>query len=314
MAPNGHLERRAFLARVPGIVAGSALVLGQTHDGRADPPGRAALLPTIQMGGHRVTRLIAGCNPILGYSYMGPVMDLHMREYFTPERIGEFLTACEREGLNTHQFSNPEKMAPVFRRLREQGSKMQFICLHAGGPDQMPAKQVVEDTRSIAIVHHGGVTDRLFQEGKSGQVHDFVKQVHDAGVMAGVSAHNPDCIKRVADEGWEVDLFMACFYHITRTPEELKAMPPVVTAQIGRPFFAADPARMTAVLRQVKTPCLGFKILAAGRSCDSEGAVRRAFQFAFANLKPTDGVIVGMYPQYHDQIRQNSDLTREYGA
>ena len=43
---------------------------------------------------------------------------------------------------------------------------------------------------------------------------------HDCGVLAGVSAHNPDCIKRVADEGWENDLFMCCFYYVTRPKEE----------------------------------------------------------------------------------------------
>ena len=47
-------------------------------------------------------------------------------------------------------------------------------------------------------------------------MHDYVKAVHDGGVLAGVSAHNPDCIKRVADEGWEVDFFMTCFYFLTR--------------------------------------------------------------------------------------------------
>ena len=47
-------------------------------------------------------------------------------------------------------------------------------------------------------------------------MHDYVKAAHDCGVLAGVSAHNPDCIKRVADEGWEVDFFMTCFYFLTR--------------------------------------------------------------------------------------------------
>jgi hypothetical protein len=245
---------------------------------------------------------------------MGPIMDQHMKEYFTPEQTTEFLWNCECAGINTHQFSSPEQMAGVFRTLRERGSKMKFICLHAGGPEQTSIKQVVKDTQPIAIVHHGGVTDRLFQQGKSQEVHDFVKRVHDAGVLAGVSAHNPDCIKQVADEGWQVDLFMACFYYLTRTPEELEKNPPVVTVQIGYPFFASDPMAMTAVVRQIDQPCLGFKILAAGRMCGSDNKVEAAFKFAFEHLKPTDGVIVGMYPRYSDQIRQNAQYTRQFGT
>jgi len=245
---------------------------------------------------------------------MSPILDRHMKEYFTPKRIVEFLWTCEQEGINAHQFSRPEEMSGVFRELRERGSKMKFICLHAGGPQRTPVDKVVKDTQPIAIVHHGGVTDRLFREGKSREVHDFVKRVHDAGVLAGVSAHNPDCIKQIADEGWPVDLFMACFYYLTRTPEELDKMPPVVTVEVGYSFFASDPMAMTKVIRQVDQPCLGFKILAAGRMCSRKQKVEAAFKFAFEHLKPSDGVIVGMYPRYQNQVGQNAKYTRMFTA
>ena len=310
--------RREFLSKLSMAVTGSALVLGSTSKAKAvasdETSSSAPMLPTIRLGKHRVTRLIAGSNPISGYSYLGPLLDRHMKDYFTPEQIVEFLWKCEREGINCHQGTRPEVMAGVFRTLRERGSKMQFICLHAGGPERTPIEKVVESTRPIAIAHHGGVTDRLFRQGKSGEVLDFVKRVRDAGVLAGVSAHNPDCIKRIANEGWPVDFFMTCFYYLTRTPEELKNMPPVVTVQIGYSFFASDPQEMTKVARQVDQPCLGFKILAAGRMCNKEKRVQEAFKFAFEHLKSRDGVIVGMYPRFGNQIRQNAQHTRQYGA
>ncbi|MBW7992337.1 MAG: hypothetical protein FVQ84_20305 [Planctomycetes bacterium] len=311
------IGRRDFLSQLSVAVTGSTLALA-TARGRSLSADRtsssAPPLPTIRLGNHRVTRLIVGSNPISGYSYMGPILDRHMKEYFTPERIAEFLWACERQGINAHQFSRPEQMGPVFRKLRERGSKMNFICLHSDRAPRISVEKVVNDTQPIAIVHHGGVTDKLFREGKSGEVRDFVKRVKDAGVLAGVSAHNPDCIKQIADEGWQVDFFMNCFYYLTRTPEELEKMPPVVTAQIGYSFFASDPMAMTKVVRQVDQPCLGFKILAAGRMCGKEHKVEAAFKFAFEHIKPTDGVIVGMYPRYQDQIRQNAQYTRKYGA
>jgi hypothetical protein len=312
------IGRREFLLGLSVAATGPAFAIGSTRRAEHTPSAEAASdaprLPTIRLGDHRITRLIAGSNPISGYSYMGPILDRHMQEYFTPERIVEFLWRCEREGINTHQFSHPEQMGDVFRKLRERGSKMKLICLHAGGPERISIEKVVQDTQPIAIVHHGGVTDKLFREGKSREVHDFVKRVQDAGLPAGVSAHNPDCIKQIADEGWRVDLFMTCFYYITRTPEELKKMPPVVTVQVGYSFFASDPLEMTKVVRQVDQPCLGFKILAAGRMCGRDYKVEAAFKFAFEHLKPTDGVIVGMYPRYHDQIRQNAGYTRQFGA
>ena len=189
---------------------------------------------------------------------------------------------------------------------------MKFFCLHAAMEGRPSIDQVVRETRPIAMVHHGGVTDRLFGQGKKEQVKDYVKRVHDAGVLAGVSAHNPDCIKRVADEGWEVDFFMTCFYFLTRPKEELAKMN-VVTLQIGYPFFASDPDGMTEVVRQVDQPCLGFKILAAGRKCTKKGLVQEAFKYAFEHIKPRDGVIVGMYPRFDDQIGENAGYVREFG-
>jgi hypothetical protein len=199
----------------------------------------------------------------------------------------------------------------ILQTLRKQGSKMNFLCLHAGR-DQV--KNIVESMQPMAMAHHGGVTDALFREGKSGEVHDFLKASHDHGVLAGVSAHNPDCIKKIADEGWEVDFFMTCFYYLTRPkkPGNGEKAPPVVEGpSVGYPFYATDPLAMTQVVRQVKQPCLAFKILAAGRLCATQQVVRKAFQFAFEHLKPSDAIIVGMYPQGFDQVQSNARYTRE---
>jgi len=316
MGSNNHPDvtgRRQFLSRLPLAVTGSALVLSEVARASDAPPAPAGPpLPTIRLGKHRVSRLIAGWNPVAGYSYMGPFMDRHMREYFTLERTVAFLQDCERNGITAWQLDHAEKGVAAVRTLRERGSKMQFLCLHA---DTTSIEKVVADIAPIAIVHHGGATDRLFRDGKSQQVRDFVERVRDAGVLAGVSAHNPDCIKRVADEGWPVDLFMTCFYYLTRPAEELRKMAPATTLQIGHySFFASDPLKMTEVARQVDQPCLGFKILAAGRRCGQEQDVAGAFKFAFEHLKPTDGAIVGMYPRFQDQVRQNAQHARQFAA
>ena len=298
--------RRRFLSQLSAATAVSGLAWATRSPAEEPKPPAAEPLPTIALGQYRVTRLVVGSNPINGYSYLGPHVDRHMKDYFTAERTVEFLQSCERAGITTHQFSAPDRTSDVLRTLRDRGSKMHFICLHA---DRAGVKATVEATRPIAGVQHGGVTDRLFHEGKSGQVHDYVKAVHDCGVLAGVSAHDPDSIRKIADEGWEVDFFMTCFYFLTR-----KKVPPQETLQVSYPFFAADPAVMTRVVRQVKQPCFGFKILAAGRKCGSQETVKEAFRFAFQNIKPTDGVIVGMYPRFFDEVRANAQYARQFAA
>ena len=58
---------------------------------------------------------------------------------------------------------------------------------------------------------------------------------------------------------------------------------------------------MCEVIRQVKRPCLGFKILAAGRNCRQPAQVAGAFEHAFRNIKRSDAVIVGMFPRSQDE-------------
>ena len=303
----GVIGRRGFLSQLAALAAVTAVENKQSADA-AEPSQPASPLPTIQIGKHRISRLVAGSNPILGYSYAGQHADRHMKDYYTPERTVEFLQNCERAGITTHQFADPDRALPYIRPLRERGSKMSFFCLHS---EREKIKDAVERAQPIAMVHHGGATDRLFADGKASLVHDYVKAAHDCGVLAGVSAHNPDCVKRVADEGWEVDFFMTCFYFLTR--KMVKKDTEIPMLDFGLPFFRDDPEAMTQVVRQVKQPCFGFKILGSGRHCSNQQTVRAAFKFAFENIKPTDGVIVGMFPWFFDEVGANAQFTRELG-
>jgi len=290
-----------------GLAAAAALGESQ-RAGAAEEPRPAGPLPAIQLGRHRLSRLVAGSNPIHGYSYLGPHTDRQMKDYFTVERTVKFLEDCEQAGIDTHQFSDADHTSRCQRLLRERGSKLQYIGLHA---QRETLRQTLAQTQPIAMVHHGGVTDRLFAEGKADLVHDFVKAAHDGGVLAGVSAHNPDCIRRIADAGWEVDFFMTCFHFLTRKTAQQDA--PLPTLELSYPFYKDDPKVMTELMRQIKQPCLGFKILGAGRLCATQETVRAAFQFAFDRIKPADGLIVGMFPWRFDEVGANARYTRELG-
>jgi len=307
---NHKTGRREFLTKLSAVAAlgliGDAGFKGATAADQTSNPGQPeSAMPTITLGSHRISRLICGSNPILGYSYMGQHTDQQMKEYYTTERTVEFLQKCEQAGITTHQGSSRHDYISL---MRDRGSEMQIICLDSG---QEKLKETIRVVQPVAMSHHGGVTDRLFAGGKSKLVHDYVKEVKDSGLLAGISAHNPNVIKQIADEGWEVDFFMTCFYFLTR---ELGKEEPISTIPVGSySFFKDDPKVMTQVIRQVKQPCLAFKILGAGRLCSSEEQVISAFQFAFENIKPTDGVIVGMFPWFFDEIGANVQYTKEYG-
>lgn len=287
------LNRRTFLT-----VAATAATANAA-------PAQGAL-PTIRLGKHTVTRLIAGYNPIGGHSHSVPKLSAIMKNWFTLERTVEFIERCERAGINTWQASVDSKAFEALRTAWARGSKMQWICLTG---DQPPEKwKEIVALKPIAIVHHGEHTDRLFRTAEEDQLKDFVKKVHDAGILAGISSHGPDNIARCEEANFGQDLYMTCFHNIRREQDKVKAG--LGDTPLDELYLAGDPARMVKVVRQVKRPCLAFKILAAGRMATNRASIERAFAFAFANIKPTDGVIVGMFPILTDEIGENSEIAR----
>src|SRR5271157_6361200 len=89
--PKTDLLRRGFLKQT----AGAGLI--------AATEAHAEALPDIAIGNKRVSRLIVGSNPIVGYSYGTAKLTAHMQNYFTVERTTEFLLHCERRGITTFQ-------------------------------------------------------------------------------------------------------------------------------------------------------------------------------------------------------------------
>ena len=67
---------------------------------------------------------------------------------------------------------------------------------------------------------------------------------------------------------------------------------------------------MFKVIQAARKPCLVYKVLAAGRRISSPAEVRKSFEIALSNIKPTDALIVGMYQQLNDQVGENAAIVR----
>ncbi len=287
----------------------AAIAGGLTSNSRATAGPGPEPLPTVKFGGREVTRLICGANPFYGYSHFNRLFDAHMREWMTTDRILETLRRCESQGINTWQLHYSRRSISDLKAYRAGGGKMNIFVLSMNQMHENPnLVREVAALDPIGIAHHGNVTDDKFREGRMGEVREFLKLVRDTGVMVGLSCHNPAVIEYVEEKGWDIDYYQACFYRVSRTHEEI--VRELGEAPLGEVYLERDPERMTAVIRQVSKPCLAFKILAAGRRTNHPEQVAKAFDYAFANIKPGDAVIVGMYPRYRDEVKENADHVR----
>ena len=279
--------------------------------GRTVASAETPSLPVLQLGKYEMTRLTLGSNPLAGASHFNPILDQLMREWMTPERVMEILQRAEKAGIRSWQLHNDPKLMDCIRRYKAEGGKMNCFIL---SDYKDPAGSVAELAKLgvVGVVHHGERSDIAYREKKMDQINDFVKAAHDSGVLAGVSMHNPSVLDYMEGKGWNADFYMTCVYRRSRTPEEQRAE--FGEATVGEPYFEKDPERMCKMMRQTKKTCFAFKILAAGRNIKSKAAIEQAFKFVFDNIKPQDGVIVGMFPRFKDEITENAGLVRRFGA
>ena len=148
---------------------------------------------------------------------------------------------------------------------------MHFLALEAGSRDVIRG---LAKGGCIGIAHHGEVTDGLFKSGQLDKVHDYLKQVRDAGLAVGVSTHMPAVVDAIESKGWDLDYYMTCVYERHRSAQDLVKLLGQAPIPVGEVYLPNDPPRMFKAIQQTKRTCLAFKILAAGRLSERGGMGR----------------------------------------
>ncbi|MCX7598609.1 MAG: hypothetical protein N2512_07035 [Armatimonadetes bacterium] len=267
------------------------------------------MLPAVSLGPYEVSRLIVGGNPFSGFSHQSREMDEAFMDYYTVANIKAALFECERQGINTVLLRADRHIQRVLREYRAEGGTLQWIAQTASElKDQVSHIRQVAPL-AIAMYHHGSLTDTCWHEGRMSEVRELLAVMRDCGVVVGLGTHLPEVIEYAEEQGWDVDFYMASFYALTRQhPQQLVVAGGSVPDEI---YDDADRERMVAVIRATPKPCLAFKILAAGRKATSVGNLQATFEYAFANIKPTDAVVVGVYQKHMNQVAIDAGIVRD---
>jgi len=300
--------RRDFLKKA-GALPAALMAAGTGCDGSAaEGKSENATLPQIRLGKYSISRLICGANCFNGGSHLSTFVNRQMKEYYTQEQVFKTLRRCQEVGINCWQSGTSQ--VEQYRQFVDQGLKMHYIAIAAGKSEDI---QKLAQGGCIAIAHHGETTDGMFKSGRIDEMHDYLKRVRDAGLLVGVSTHMPDVVDTVESKGWDVDYYMTCVYERHRSAEALEKLLGQAPIPVGEVYLPNDPPRMFRAVQQTKRPCLAFKILAAGRLSERSHWVEQAFRQTYESIKPTDGVIIGIYDRYSDQPAENAALVRKYG-
>jgi hypothetical protein len=305
-------SRRNFLqsgaALAAGLTAGASAAEAQTAGQANAPaplkPASEIQVPKMKFFHTEISRMVLGVNPFYGFSHFNNNFGNAMKEWYTSDRVCAVMHQACRFGINTMNYVHLDRAPQDWARFQAEGGQMQMIIQVTKNAD---AETLVKTLKPLALQRQGEVVDDAFQKGDMAPVREWCKKVRDMGVLVGVGTHIPEVIAKVEDENWDVDFYSGCVYNRRRTPDEWKKVlnrePMEGTSDI---YMQSDPARMYKVMRQTKKPCFAFKILAAGRIPDR--GIEQAFRTAFESIKAYDGIYVGMFPKFKDEVRENAEI------
>ena len=180
--------------------------------------------------------------------------------------------------------------------------------LHEGGPLQWVAQicprpyRSMEDAIDDAVAIgasagfvHGGYTDKLFDNCDSETLTRWVEHARSVGLPIGVAGHSPAAHDWV-DSLDLVDFHGVCFFRCGS----------VHNGQ-GERFSLSDAVAAAACCRRINKPCIGYKIMGAGRI----DARSMAFEARIRKHQASSGdvVNVGMHRGDKDgMVEENADL------
>ncbi|MBQ8310110.1 MAG: hypothetical protein IJX80_03750 [Clostridia bacterium] len=264
------------------------------------------MLPTMQIGDLEVSRLIVGSNPFTGKSHLDTATDADMRNHFTEEHAHAMLRHCEEAGINAVQSRGNRPVMELIGRYRATGSKMLWLAQTgkdlATFDDELDAMMQYAPS---AICIHGELSDALYLNGMLDRLGALLDKLRRKDVPVGICSHFPEVLMYAEERNLRPDYYMASVYNLFQPDRSHDLIP------TGERFEGSDVPKMYGVIRQLSAPTVALKILGAGRRCETQEQVRAAFVEAFASMKPGDGVLVGMFNKYIDQVNLNAQYTRD---
>jgi len=301
-------SRRQFVRNLASGALGGLALGAVARDGSAAPAESAAVepssLPAVPFGPHRITRLIVGGNPFVANSHFSAEMNADMRDFFTPEQVVRTLQSCEAAGINTFQGRGDyHRVLYWLEMFRREGGRLNFIAQTASEMHDIHQNiRVIAAHGAIGIYFHGSMSDRLWNEGRIGQALDYLKTMRDTGVRVGFASHIPEVFDYVESKGWDLDFYMVPFYNLSRKPAPNAATGGAYAEEV---FSEEDSPVFCRFIRSTPRQVLAYKVLGAGRHCVDQEAVRSRLAWTYANIKPGDCVVLGMFDKYLAQPSLN---------
>ena len=276
-------------------------------------------LPKGRIGDIEISRILCGSNLFWGAAHARELKYVSrlLREYFSIDKIHDTLQICEENGINTNIGD-----ASVLEKYRkERGGSMQSIAQvdpdnYRHAPDGSVITTVDDIHRTIdhsaesgavGILIVGLRADRYVKANRLDLIEEFVTYARKAGLLGGVGGHDVRVPEACENAGIDVDFYFKTIHHdryFSALPKEQREHFLVDSYGPGDHdcIWEQYPEETIDLMKNVKKPWIGFKVLAAGALAPRDG-----FRFAFEN--GADYACVGMFDwQVQDDVRVAKEI------
>lgn len=247
-------------------------------------------LPTVEIEGHQIARLVIGSNWFRGYSHMSAARDKWIKRYQTTERVVEVLKVCTAGGMNATICGYDAKYHEALQRHEEETGRhiTWFITPGGSSTDELLTHidQCAETGAEFCLPHTSWTDARLHPASQT--ITDYEKvaaHIRDCGMIPGLSTHRPETIVVGDAAGYDIAAYVQPY-------NALGFLCAVETDWVGR------------IITQTEKPVLIIKPLAAGRLHPLTG-----LNFVLNTIKPTDLVCLGLLSE--EEAEEDLEIMRQ---
>ncbi len=283
-AQNRWLDRRGFL-RDTALIGAAAVAV---HNSGCDEVKKSPdMMPTITLGKVEVSRLILGSNPFFGFAHGNPQASAgEMRKWYTDERVIAVMDEAAERGISAVWTPSYDRWIRLWNAYRKKGGKLKTWI---GQPDKFDRMEehitACATNGSKVICIQGACVDRAFRDKKHDLVRRWLDLIHSFHLPAGIATHRPTTHLIAEQKKLPTDFYHQCIYQPDNYSPKCRE-------------------QALATIRELTKPVIAYKVLAAGRVDP-----KKAFAHLLKQLKPKDGLCVGMLPNKNpDQVAENASL------
>ncbi len=258
-------------------------------------------LPKGKIGGHEISRLVAGGNLVGGWAHARDLIYASslFKAYNTERKVYETLMLAEQAGVNTINIGFPTN-ALLAKYKKATGSKIKVITqVH---PDMEKDDYYVNIDKAIdfgvdIIQVQGNQVDWLVRDNRIDVVEKMMDHIRRQGYVAGLASHTVDALIATEEYGIIPDYYMKTMHHDkywsahpieNRVPFEVDGKNHLDHNKFHNNCFCLFPDKTAEFVERATVPVMGFKVLAAGAIEPKDG-----FNWAFE--KGADFICVGMF-------------------